>query len=139
MNPNFKTLIKNTTSRYVVVGVSVYIIELIVIIIAQHLGSGSTLAVAISFWVGLLISFFLQKLFTFKDNRMHHKTVLPQLIAVSLLVLFNFGFTILVTRWLKNTLPAVGTRTVALGITTIWNFYLYRTRIFKSDNIQLVD
>jgi len=26
------------------------------------------------------------------------------------------------------------TRTLALGITTIWNFYLYRTRIFRQSD-----
>jgi putative flippase GtrA len=139
MLDKLRSLLKGTTGRYIVVGVSVYIIELIAITVAQHLGASATFSVAISFWLGLLISFFLQKLITFKDNRMHRKVLLPQLIAATCLVLFNFGFTILVTRWLKNVLPVVATRTVALGMTTIWNFYLYRTRIFKSDSIQLID
>ncbi|MDB5170661.1 MAG: hypothetical protein JWO35_355, partial [Candidatus Saccharibacteria bacterium] len=59
----------------------------------------------------------------------------PQIVAFSLLVLFNFSFTVFVTSLLEDTLPAVATRTLALGITTIWNFYLYRTRIFKTGDI----
>ena len=100
---------------------------------AVKVGASNVMAVGISFWAGLVVSFFLQKLVTFGDKRMHHRILLPQLIAVTLLVLFNFGFTLLVTKALQAIVPAVVTRTVALGITTIWNFYLYRTRIFTSD------
>jgi putative flippase GtrA len=118
--------------RYLLVGGSVYVLELVVIVVAQRLGAGPVLAVGLSFWIGLVISFVLQKLVTFSDKRLHHQVLLPQIIAVSLLVIFNFGFTILVTKLLSHDLPAVITRTLALGITTIWNFYLYRTRIFKT-------
>ena len=34
--------------------------------------------------------------------------------------------------------PAVVTRTIALAITTIWNFYLYKTRIFKNSDEELL-
>jgi putative flippase GtrA len=120
--------------RYLIIGFSVYVFELVVIFAAQALGASAILAVGLSFWLGLLVSFFLQKLVTFGDRRMHHRILIPQLIAVALLVLFNFGFTLAVTKLLQNVLPAVATRTLALGITTIWNFYLYKTRIFKTDD-----
>jgi putative flippase GtrA len=118
--------------RYLVIGVSVYLFELLVILVAQLLGAGPVVAVALSFWLGLMVSFILQKLVTFNDKRLHHRILIPQLVAVTLLVVFNFGFTVLVTKLLSPPLPAVITRTLALGTTTIWNFYLYRTRIFKT-------
>jgi putative flippase GtrA len=120
--------------RYLIVGVSVYIFELLVIVAAVHAGASNVWAVGISFWAGLMVSFFLQKLVTFGDKRMQHRILLSQFIAVALLVLFNFGFTLAVTSLLQPVVPAVISRTVALGITTIWNFYLYKTRIFTSDN-----
>ncbi|HEX7633419.1 MAG TPA: GtrA family protein [Candidatus Saccharimonadales bacterium] len=119
--------------RYLVVGVSVYALELIVIVIAQQLGASSVVAVGVAFWVGLVISFTLQKFVTFGDKRTHHKVVIPQLLATTALVLFNFGFTLVVTKLLADVVPAVISRTLALGVTTIWNFYLYKTRIFKSE------
>lgn len=128
-----RDLLNRPFGRYLVIGVSVYLFELIVIVVAQGLGASPILAVALSFWLGLSVSFFLQKLVTFSDKRMHHRILIPQLIAVCMLVLFNFGFTVLVTKLLSDIVPAVITRTLALGITTIWNFYLYRTRIFKTD------
>ena len=119
--------------RYLIIGVSVYALELVLIVVAQALGASAVVAVALSFWIGLVVSFILQKVVTFGDKRVHHRILIPQIIAFCLLVAFNFGFTILVTRLLSKTVPAVFTRTIALGITTIWNFYLYKTRIFKVD------
>lgn len=124
-------LLKRPGIRYLIVGGSVYVFELLVIYTAQHNGTSAVMAVGLSFWLGLIVSFALQKLVTFSDKRLHHKILIPQIVAVTLLVLFNFAFTIIVTKLLVNYLPAVVTRTIALGITTVWNFYLYRTRIFN--------
>jgi len=126
--------LSGTMRRYLIIGVSVYIFELVVIVIAEWLGASSIVAVAISFWLGLITSFILQKLITFGDKRLQRRVLLPQIIAFSLLVLFNFGFTLLVAKLLNGIVPAVVTRTIALGITTIWNFYLYKTSIFKGND-----
>lgn len=133
MTTKLKKLLERPGYRYLFVGGSVYLLELIIIVVAQALGASAVVAVGLSFWIGLVISFLLQKLVTFGDKRTHHKILIPQVIAFSLLVLFNFSFTVFVTSLLSNTIPAVVTRTIALAITTIWNFYLYRTRIFKTD------
>lgn len=130
MNHKFTVFLNSAKGRYLLVGGTVYVLELIVIVVASHLGAKPVQAVALSFWIGLCVSFVLQKVFTFGDRRMHHKILIPQVVAVTLLVLWNFGFTILVTRLLTNLNPTI-TRTIALLITTIWNFYLYQTRIFK--------
>jgi len=129
-----KALLDRPFGRYLIIGGSVYLFELIVIFMAQHAGSSAVVAVGLSFWLGLIVSFLLTKFVTFRDKRTHHKVLIPQILAVSLLVVFNFGFTLLVTKLLSDELPAVICRTIALGITTIWNFYLYRTRIFKTDD-----
>jgi putative flippase GtrA len=134
MKTKLKILLQNPGYRYLVIGVSVYLFELLVIIVAQSLGASAALAVGLSFWLGLLISFALQKFVTFNDKRIHHRVLLPQVIAFSLLVAFNFSFTLGVTALLSPGLPATVTRTIALGVTTIWNFYLYKTRIFKRDD-----
>ena len=130
MIQKFTVFLNSAKGRYLIVGGTVYVLELIVIVVASHVGAKPVLAVALSFWIGLCVSFVLQKVFTFGDRRTHHKILIPQVVAVSLLVLWNFGFTILVTRLLTSLNPTI-TRTIALLITTIWNFYLYQTRIFK--------
>jgi putative flippase GtrA len=128
----FKNL-KPELKKYLVIGISVYLFELAVIVVAQQIGASAVVAVGLSFALGLTVSFILQKIVTFGDKRTHHKVLIPQVIAFSLLVLFNFSFTILFTKMLSSHIPAVVCRTVALGVTTIWNFYLYKTRIFKID------
>jgi len=80
----------------------------------------------------------MQKLVTFGDKRMHHKVLIPQMIATALLIVWNLAFSVVVTKLLQHHLPAVVTRTIALAITTIWNFYLYKTRIFKTGAEELL-
>ncbi|MDB5170994.1 MAG: hypothetical protein JWO35_688, partial [Candidatus Saccharibacteria bacterium] len=118
MEARVRRFLARPSGRYVVIGGSVYLIELLVIVAAQAAGASATVAVGISFWVGLIISFVLTKIVTFSDKRTHHRVLVPQIVAFSLLVLFNFSFTVFVTSLLEDTLPAVATRTLALGITT---------------------
>lgn len=125
--------------RYLIIGVSVYLLELTVIFVAQANGATAALAVSLSFWLGLMASFVLQKFVTFGDKRLHHRILIPQIIAFCLLVLFNFGFTVVLAQLLVNVIPAAISRTLALGITTVWNFYLYKTRIFNVGGRVLID
>jgi len=134
-----RRLVVSSTGKYIIIGVSVYIIELLVIFILQNLKYSSLVAVGSSFWVGLLFSFILQKFITFKDRRVKHRILIPQIITFSILVLFNFGFTLLLVKLLSPRFSAIIIRTIALGITTIWNFYIYRTRIFNMSKTVLFD
>jgi putative flippase GtrA len=127
-------LLQRPGIRYIIIGGSVYVLELVIITVAMMLGASAVLAVAISFILGLGVSFGLQKIVTFGDKRMHHKIVVPQLVAYTLLVIFNFSFTIGMVALLQHLLPPAVIRTIALGLTTIWNFYLYRTRIFHDSS-----
>lgn len=117
--------------RYVIVGSSVYVIEIACIYMFQRLTNNGILAVAGSFWVGLVASFILQKSITFKDKRIQKGVVASQFLATASLVVFNFMFTVGFVKLFGGFGPVYIVRTVALGLTTIWNFYLYRTKIFK--------
>lgn len=118
--------------RYLLVGGTVYVLELAIIAVGQWQDLSPVTAVAVAYCVGTFVSFLLQKLFTFGDKRMHRRVLGWQVAATTALVLFNLGFSLLATQLLQNVLPTVVIRTLALGITTIWNFYLYKTRIFKN-------
>lgn len=123
--------------RYLVVGIGVYLFELATILVVQALGASAVVAVGLSFWLGLFLSFGLQKFVAFEDRRTDSKVVLRQILSFCLLVIFNFSFTILLTKLIGNHLPAVASRTIALAITTLWNFYLYKTRIFNQKGLPL--
>ncbi len=128
-----RALLQKPAHRYIFIGGSVYVLVWVIIVLAPYFGASAVVAVGIAFWCGLVISFVLQKVVTFGDKRLHHRILVPQIVVFSLLVLWNFGFTVLMTNLLVPTLPAAAVRTLALGVTTIWNFYLYKTRIFKTD------
>jgi len=132
-----KQLLQRPGFRYLIIGGSVYVFELVIIVVAQALGASAPWAVAIAFCLGTTVSFLLQKLITFGDKRMHHKVLIPQIIATAVLIAWNLTFSVFVTYALENILPAVVIRTLALGITTIWNFYIYKTRIFKQDQDEI--
>jgi len=133
---NLKTKIKkytqNTLHRYLVIGGSVYLLEMLIILLAQRLGASAVLAVGIGFWVGLVVSFLLTKFVTFSDKRKNTKVVLAQSLAYGALVIFNFLFALLVAKIFLNILPAVVSRTISVVITTIWNYFLYKKHIFTS-------
>lgn len=139
MKAKLRSMLSTTTGRYITVGGLVYLLELVVIWLSETLGASSLVAVGVSFWIGLVASFLLQKLFTFGDKRTQRKVLLSQIIAVSLLVMFNFGFTLLITKLFASTLTTFGARTVALAITVIWNFYLYKTHIFRVGKEPIID
>jgi putative flippase GtrA len=132
------SLRKSLGQRYIIIGVSVYALELVIIVVARRLGASAVTAVSLSFWLGLVVSFALQKVVTFENKRLHRRVLLPQVMAFSLLVLFNFGFTVLATKLLASSMPTVLIRTLTLAITAIWNFYLYKTRIFKTNDEPVV-
>src|SRR4051812_48382788 len=113
MNARVEALLKRPFVRYLIVGGGVYLLELGMIVLAQALGASAVVAVAIAFWVGLVISFLLQKFVTFGDKRTHHQVILKQIFAVGALVLWNFVFTVGVTKLLQDQLPPTVTRTIA--------------------------
>lgn len=139
MKRRYNKLISAGMSRYIAVGLSVYALELLIILVAQKLGASSILAIGLSYWTGLLVSFWLQKIITFKDRRMHKRILAKQILYTYMLVIFNFLFTITLARMLGSTVPAVISRTLAISLTTIWNFYLYKTRIFGDNELPPIE
>jgi putative flippase GtrA len=119
------------TRRYLVIGVSVYGYEVAIILLLQWLRFSGVFAVSVSFWSGLFVSFLLQKIVTFRDHRRHHAIIIRQILVYSLLIVWNYCFTIAFTRIFENYIPPTVCRTIALGISTLWNFYLYKTKIFN--------
>lgn len=125
------SLSANSKVRYLFIGCTGFLVELVVIFLAIAVGMSGTLAVALSFIIGLGYSFLLQKVITFQDKRFHRKLVLKQVVAYTVLVVFNFSFTIFVVWLLERYFPVAIIRAVALAMTVVWNYYAYRTWIFK--------
>lgn len=93
-------------------------------------GVDRLLAVAIGFWVGFFLAFIMQKLLAFRNTTAAPKQVLRQSVLYILLVLFNYGFTLGFVALLSPLMGVYIARTVALAITTCWNFIIYKKLIF---------
>lgn len=120
-------------SRYIFTGGASYLIELsFLLFLTKVLHFTPAVGVACSFWVGLAISFLLQKHIAFQDKNNDKKSISKQVGLYGVLVAFNYAFTILFVSLLAKVLGLVIARTLALALTTIWNFLLYSKVIFKA-------
>jgi putative flippase GtrA len=65
--------------RYIAVGVTAYAFELIVLYsLFYFIGLSAVVSTAISFWISIFTSFFLQKIFAFKNYQREINTVSKQ-------------------------------------------------------------
>ena len=121
----------STLLSYIIVGGTSYAIELSVLLLLVHvLHFNTTLAVSIGFWLGLVISFLLQKFLAFKNTDTRARRLTIQTVYYALLVLFNYGFTLLFVHLLEPFIDLSIARTLALIITTAWNYVIYKKVIF---------
>lgn len=129
-----KQIANHSAVRYIFIGGVAFVVEMAALyFFATILSLGPTLGVAISFWIGLVISFTLQKIFSFKNKAKNKKHLTKQMVAYGALVAFNYAFTLLFVSLLEPILTLLIARTIALAITTIWNFYIYSKHIFKNE------
>ncbi|MBS7346393.1 MAG: GtrA family protein, partial [Candidatus Sacchiramonaceae bacterium] len=93
-------LIKNSTLvRYIMTGGTAYILEMAVLLsLSEVFKLNSTVAISIAFWLGLIISFFMQKVLAFQNTNTKPEEISSQGIYYGLLVIFNFIFTLIFTN-----------------------------------------
>ncbi len=117
--------------RYLVVGASSYVIEMgSLYVLSRTFGLSNLAAVAISFWVGFIVAFVLQKWIAFENHEKTAHIVTKQLAAYGTLAAWNYGFTLAVVAVFSPVASVFIIRTVAIVIISLWNFSIYRI-IFK--------
>lgn len=116
--------------RYVIAGLGSFAFELsFAIFLHSVLGLHRTLSTSIAFWFAVLVSFLLQKLFTFRNYEKQFTKLATQGTGYSLLVVCNYLFTVLIVSIFSDS-NFILARIFALGCTTIWNYFLYKNVIF---------
>ncbi|HEY8992728.1 MAG TPA: GtrA family protein [Candidatus Microsaccharimonas sp.] len=126
-----RTLAQHQIIRYLFVGGFSYVIEIATLYsFNQLLHVSATISVTISFWVGFIIAYTLQKLITFQNKEKSRKALTKQLIGYSLLVLWNYAFTLLVVELFHASVSVIILRTIVIAITTVWNYFLYK-KLFR--------
>lgn len=125
------SLLRLRSVRYLMAGAGSYAIELSFLYsIILAFGTSQTTATAIAFWIGLVTSFLLQKLFAFSNKSSSKKGLSKQAFLYVILVIINYIFTVVLVYLFRDYEVAI-TRTIALIITTLWNFFIYKHLIFK--------
>lgn len=120
------TLFEHTLVRYLFVGGSAYVIEMLALYSLRYIfGLSAITSVAISFWIGFFVAFGLQKTITFKNYDRGAKTISKQLLGYSLLVVFNYAFTLLIVSLLHSQLNVIILRTLVIATITLWNYFIY--------------
>lgn len=120
-------LLKNRFVRYVLVGGTAYCIEIVTIyLLHEVLGLSPVQSVAISFWIGFVAVFGLQKFITFQDYQREKKEIAKQLVGYSFLVAWNYAFTLITVTIFSGKISVFVIRTVVIAIMTTWNFVIYR-------------
>ena len=126
-----RKLAQHQIVRYLFVGGFSFIIEITLLYILNHtLHIPAAISVTISFWVGFIVAYVLQKLVAFQNKEKSRRAITKQIIGYSLLVLWNYGFTILVVELFHSSVSVVVLRTIVIIITTLWNYVLYK-KLFK--------
>lgn len=126
-----RKLAQHQIIRYLFVGGFSFIIEITLLYILNHtLHISAAISVTISFWVGFIVAYVLQKLVAFQNKEKSRRAITKQIIGYSLLVLWNYGFTILVVELFHSSVSVVVLRTIVIAITTLWNYVLYK-KLFK--------
>lgn len=125
-------MISSHLKRYVVVGIVAYLSEMAVLFGLKDLvGLSSLKAVAISFWTGLVVAFILQKIVTFQNHDRSLHMLSKQLAGYSILVGFNYLFTLLMVGIFSDKVSVFVIRTAVIILSTGWNFIIYKELLFK--------
>lgn len=128
-------MLKSHLQRYIAVGATAYIIEITTIYVLHHnLKLSSVRSIAISYWIGFVVAFIMQKVITFKNYDRSPKIITGQLAKYSLLVIWNYGFTLLLAVLFDKTLSVFIIRTGAILVTTAWNYLIYKA-LFKKPEL----
>lgn len=132
MMQKIKVLSKHKILRYLVVGGSAFVFEMSVLFILKIVLNFSPIkSVAISFWFGFVFTFLAQKFVTFKTEEAHVHPLHKQTIGYTLLIAWNYLFSIVLVHLLAIHLGVFVTRTIAIIIMMFWNFQIYKI-LFKT-------
>lgn len=126
-----KKAFQRSLFRYIFVGGLAYIVDIGVLVgLYSGLHTPRAVAASASFWAGLIFSFLLQKLVAFQDYQKEAKAVSRQAFSYGVLVAFNYGLTVLIVDLFPGR-DIVYSRTLAVAITTIWNYTIYNKLVFR--------
>jgi putative flippase GtrA len=127
-----KRYISESLMRYLVVGSAAFVAEYgSFYLLYEEAKKPLYLANSVSFGLGLLTSFILNRIWTFESKAQYSKKTSHQLSYYVILSLINLGLTNLLVAILKgqSVNPKYG-KLVAMVITSLWNYISFKLIIF---------
>jgi len=128
-----KQIIDKPLTRYLVVGGAAAISEYgSFLLLFMVFNVWLWLANAVSYALGLLTSFWLNRLWVFRHKqKVYQKKLNHQFVLYVTMASVNLFLTLLIVAYLKHlgVKPVVG-KLLAMAITSIWNFIIFRSFIF---------
>src|SRR6266568_620176 len=123
--------------RYIIVGGTAYCFELSSLLaIVDLLHQSITLGTAISYWIGLGIAFGMQKVIAFRNYDREVKALTKQGLIYGVLTIWNYFFTIAAVN-LFGPHYLIESRTAALIVMSLWNYWIYKKFIFPKDTLAI--
>jgi len=120
------TFIQPKAMRYLFVGGLAYLFEMTALyILRYYFDFSNVVSVAVSFWIGFVMAFTLQKFVTFQNHEKQAHHIRRQLVLYSALVAWNFAFTLVCAKLLSSYAPVMVIRTASIIVITSWNYYFY--------------
>ena len=123
---------KTPYAKYFITGMTAATVEYLFFVVMLHYGIWVLLANALSFGVGLTISFTLNRSWSFKSDQAYEKRGHHQLIMYATLA----GFNLLVSSVVVGTLTHFGlipllAKGAAIAFVSSYNFFVFKLTIFK--------
>lgn len=121
-------------SRYFIVGLSGFLLDISTLfVLKEFFGVNPVMAVVINQIIVIVYIFFLNKRYSFNN----HNSVLPQFIKFLAVFILNYLFAI---AWMWFGSEKFGfnyllVRTANVALSVLWNYFLYKTWIFKHKDI----
>ncbi|NNC13046.1 GtrA family protein [Planctomonas sp. JC2975] len=120
--------------RYLVVGGLSFVIDFGLLALFEEVFHWQTwIATAVAFLLSVIFNYIAQRTYSFDSNTPHGKT----LVRYVILLAFNTVATsVIVSLGAKTPLTWAGAKIVATGMTTLWNYFVFKYWIFASRRLR---
>lgn len=125
----FASFTRHSAVRYLFVGALAFLIDIgLLWLLRDVLHWPLWLASGLSFLVGFVFSYTLQRAFSFRSNVPHGRGIIRYLLLLG----FNTIATMVIVEFLGHTvLGWAGAKVCATLATTMWNYFLYKSWVFR--------
>lgn len=127
-----KSLLDKSQFRYLVAGGTAFVVDYLFLVTVYYVFElPLTLATTVGYFAGFLISFFANRYWVFGKSGATRQPV-KQVIEYTLLVIFNYFFTLIAIQQLDNigVKPSIGKIIVMIAI-VVWNYLIFQKFIFS--------